>query len=324
MSVVHIREFAGTPDQYAAVAAVSTAVFPEYPMSPDALRYEEDHFDRTRYVLRRYVAEVAGRIVGHGVYHHMPYRFHPGRFWMWVEVHPAHQRQGIGALLYDRILADLLGLGAVVINTSARETMPGSIVFLDKRGFREVMRSWESHLDVQSFDFAPFQEYTKRMDREGITITTLAEEKERDPKWLEKAYDLHTTVMADVPAHTPYTPPPMDEFVRNLIEHPNTLLDGYFVAKDGDRYIGESFLSRNKEEPDHLYQGLTGVRREYRGRGVAMALKLKTIKYARDHGYTMIKTWNATTNERMLAINARLGFVRQPAWIEFEKSLAGT
>ncbi len=51
-----------------------------------------------------------------------------------------------------------------------------------------------------------------------------------------------------------------------------------------------------------------------------MALKLATIGYAREHGYTMIKTWNATVNEGMLAINGKLGFVRQPAWIEFEKT----
>jgi GNAT superfamily N-acetyltransferase len=321
MSSAHIREFKLGADDYAALAAIDTAVYPDYPANADDIRYEDENFDLTRYITKRYVAEVKGQIVGSGVYSHMPSRFHPQRFWMWVGVHPGLQRQGIGRSLYERILADLRALDAIAVATSSRETMAESLAFLAKRGFREVLRSWESRLDVPAFDPTPFQKYLDRVERDGIVLTPLAAERERDPAWLAKVYGLHTAAMADVPSHTPYTPPPLDLFRRQVIESPSVLLDGYYVAVDGDRYVGESYLNRNKTEPGHLYQGLTGVRREYRGRGLAMALKLKTIKYAREHGYSLIKTWNATVNEGMLAINARLGFVRQPAWIEFEKPL---
>lgn len=53
-----------------------------------------------------------------------------------------------------------------------------------------------------------------------------------------------------------------------------------------------------------------------------MALKLKTIEYARAHGYDVIKTWNDSSNVGMLAINEKLGFVRQPAWITFVKEFS--
>jgi GNAT superfamily N-acetyltransferase len=81
-------------------------------------------------------------------------------------------------------------------------------------------------------------------------------------------------------------------------------------------------LRKSKDEPKDLYQGLTGVRREYRGKGVAMALKLKTIEYAQRHGYAVIKTWNESNNVGMLAINEKLGFVRQPAWVTFAKEFS--
>ena len=35
----------------------------------------------------------------------------------------------------------------------------------------------------------------------------------------------------------------------------------------------------------------------------------------------LIKTWNNSGNRPILAINERLGFVRQPAWIQFRKVL---
>ncbi len=52
-----------------------------------------------------------------------------------------------------------------------------------------------------------------------------------------------------------------------------------------------------------------------------MVLKLKVIAYAKAHGYTLIKTWNASTNSPILALNEKLGFRRQPAWIEYAKIL---
>jgi predicted GNAT superfamily acetyltransferase len=67
---------------------------------------------------------------------------------------------------------------------------------------------------------------------------------------------------------------------------------------------------------------MTGVRREYRGRGIAMTLKLGVIDFARRNGYNMIKTWNHSDNAPMLAVNARLGFKREVGWLSMEKNLA--
>jgi hypothetical protein len=52
-----------------------------------------------------------------------------------------------------------------------------------------------------------------------------------------------------------------------------------------------------------------------------MVLKLATIAYAREQGATEIRTWNDVHNVEMLAINDRLGFVRQPAWLTFERDV---
>jgi GNAT superfamily N-acetyltransferase len=70
---------------------------------------------------------------------------------------------------------------------------------------------------------------------------------------------------------------------------------------------------------DDLENELTGVTRAYRRRGIALALKLRTIAYAKAHGCPVIRTWNASTNGVILSINDRLGFVRQPAAIHFVK-----
>lgn len=65
-----------------------------------------------------------------------------------------------------------------------------------------------------------------------------------------------------------------------------------------------------KTEPGKVWQGLTGVRKAYQGRGIGKWLKAEMIAYLKEHypGMTEIDTGNATTNDPMLSINRRLGF----------------
>jgi RimJ/RimL family protein N-acetyltransferase len=98
------------------------------------------------------------------------------------------------------------------------------------------------------------------------------------------------------------------------------MAEGYFLALDNGQYVGLSTLWASQGVPD-LYTGLTGTLRSHRRRGIALALKLSAIDYARSIGTPRIRTWNATGNEGMLAINEALGFVKQPAWIEYALEL---
>ncbi len=57
--------------------------------------------------------------------------------------------------------------------------------------------------------------------------------------------------------------------------------------------------------------------REWRGRGVATALKVAAIGVARALGAPTIRTDNASDNAPMLRVNDRLGFVRDPATVSY-------
>jgi hypothetical protein len=56
-------------------------------------------------------------------------------------------------------------------------------------------------------------------------------------------------------------------------------------------------------------------------KGIAVALKLRTVAHAQRLGVDHIKTWNDQSNRPMLAINEAMGFEKQPAWISFEHLL---
>jgi GNAT superfamily N-acetyltransferase len=111
-------------------------------------------------------------------------------------------------------------------------------------------------------------------------------------------------------------------FVETLRSNPKILPDAYFVAVHDGEYVGQSVLWANRADAG-LDTGLTGVRRAYRRRGVALALKLRGIDYARRHGHPLIRTGNDSHNLPMLSINERLGFVKQPAWILLSRGIEG-
>jgi RimJ/RimL family protein N-acetyltransferase len=66
---------------------------------------------------------------------------------------------------------------------------------------------------------------------------------------------------------------------------------------------------------------ITGVDRMYRGRKIALALKLLAIRWAIEKGASCIVTDNDSQNAPMLAINRKLGYVPRPGIFRLTRQL---
>src|SRR6266566_3019487 len=166
-----------------------------------------------------------------------------------------------------------------------------------------------------------FAGYIDKALKEGITFTTLAEEQPHGEGSLRKVHELVQLITADMPREAAFTPLKYEQWETFSLKNPQMVPDSYIIARDGPKYVGISNVHRIDTEPGVLHQDDTGVTREYRGRGIATALKLKVIEYTKKNGYRMIKTWNDSDNWPMLAVNTKLGFKRQVGWITMEKIL---
>lgn len=81
------------------------------------------------------------------------------------------------------------------------------------------------------------------------------------------------------------------------------------VAADGERVVGLVVaLTRSDDRPTVLGHRMTATARDWRGRGVALALKLELIRRAARAGVTLLEASNDAGNEPMQAINDRLGY----------------
>ena len=203
-----------------------------------------------------------------------------------------------------------------MLRSETRETRPRSVRFLPDRGFVATHRRWESRLLLNRARFVAVPSL------DGIRIATLAAERaQRGDAVVRELYELEALAGHDEPAADPDGVMQFEQFVSNQIDSPNALPEANFLALDGERLVGVSRLSRDAGRPGTLHVGFTGVHPTYRGRGIAKALKLRTLEYARREGFREIRTQNETTNAAMLHINAALGFETEPAWIIFEKHL---
>ena len=311
-----------TPGDYGRWTDILNASYPDYGWTVEELRHDDGGWDHSRFFKRRLVVEDGGSVVGLAEAGHWRNRFNADNYNVDVVVEPGARGRGHGRALYGRLEATLRERGARLLRSGVKESMADGVAFARANGYSELSRDWESRLDVAAFDEAPFLGAFTRIAEQGITVTTFAEELSRDRAGaLRKAFELHEETRRDVPSSDPATPGDPDLFRREL-EGPTALHDAYFIAVGPDgSWLAESNLWASLSDPSFLWHGITGVRREARGQGIAMALKLETLRYAKAHGKREIKTWNATTNRPMLRINEALGFVKQPAWIRFEKDL---
>lgn len=309
---------------YAAIARIHTAVFPDSPTNAEETRHWVSEMAAPEAASEWFIAEdrASGEVAGYAWYHQMHWSFHPHKYRFRGYVHPDWEHRGVGRLLMDTAMASLEARGAERVKAIAREDRPRGIAFLERCGFVEQARDFESRLTVATCDLSPFAAYAEKPAKYGIAITTLAEELARDPHCVPAVYQAHCALDVSAPRDDPDppTPPRFDWFRTFEIGHPTALKDAFFLAKFKDFYVGECAMKRSEADPGVLHQQLTGVVHEYRGMGVATALKLRTVQYALRHGYREIRTSNSSRNQPMLAINTKLGFVRQPAWIQFLKT----
>lgn len=335
-----IRPFEPTDAEYEAFAAVERAVWPEYPDTAD----EWKHRDATRdpkYLFQRFVvtlprsgddsdapgtgpsAKEASYLVATGIYCEPWWSMKPGKYFVNLSVHPDYRRRGIGTTLYNHLMSLVAEHDPITIVSNTREDQADAIHFLTKRGFQQRMRFPISYLDVPNFDPAPFAGILARVKELGIEIVSLAELAAQDADWKRKIWELDWELMQDVPSPDPWTRTDLETWQKKVLDSPGFNSNALFIALDAGRWIGMSGLWMAPAAPEKLYTGLTGVTRSHRRKGIATAMKVRAIGFARQYGAKVIETDNEENNP-MYVLNLKLGFEPQPAWLDFEKRIKET
>jgi GNAT superfamily N-acetyltransferase len=250
--------------------------------------------------------------IGHAA--EMPAR----HFYIWIGVLPEHRCRGIGTALWNAGLAFLRDQGATRLSSETLDNDPTGLAFAQQHGFTIDRNLFHSHLDLEAFDEIPYLPIIAQLEAQGIRFCTLADLPESSDT-NDAFCELNLACVRDIPGEVWDFSTYPAFFQERILGARWFRREGNILAMDGEAWVGFATVSLNPEKHS-AYNSTTGVIRPYRGRKIALALKVLAARYARQQGALQIDTDNDSLNAPMLSINRKMGYQQEGGkyfWVQW-------
>lgn len=296
---IEIRRVDGE-ESIADFLAIRAAVDPAFPMTRES--WDDDQGKPGRLDLLARVGDIpVGCAFGGNLWND------PGSTvgYVSIRVLVEHRRLGIGTALLRRTSAHFEARGAAKLYAVTRA--PEVIAFLERHGFGEVGR-------MQEVELRPAASDLRAPSLRGIEIVPVSD---------ELVAGMHAVAFeadADIPSAEPVATGTLERW-RERHLGPLALREQSFAAVAGGEVVGYAILGR--AVPGVAEHWMTGVARDWRGRGIAKALKQAQIAAAREAGIEVLRTQNDLGNAPMRRINEQLGYRATVEWLHLSGPLLG-
>ena len=215
---------------------------------------------------------------------------------------PEHRRRGVGTALLHRLADHVASLGLPMLRASVDDEP--SRLFAERFGFAEVNREVEQTYVVEAApDVTP--------PPAGVEVVTA---QDRPGLWEGCFEGFGREALAGFSVDTPLDVS-LDRWTRDWLGDP------MFLALHDGEVVGCAGLGLDTDDPARAENSLTAVRSDWRGRGLAVHLKQRTIAWASEHGVAEIYTWTQDGNAAMRSLNTRLGYATTRTGIQVARAL---
>jgi RimJ/RimL family protein N-acetyltransferase len=260
-----------------------------------------------------WVAELGGEVVGIA---EATESGAPGCAMVRIVVEPALRHQGIGGRLL-RELESAPVFHSPKVFAQVADNDERSLTFAKRQGFEVKAHVFESEIDPQKFDLTVFSDAIEDLKTKGIRFTTLAELGD-DEENRYRLWDLEYITDLDIPGLDPDHLQSWEDAKHSAFTAKWFNPNGEFIALAGDQWAGMSGVGE-------VFPGIWSVlhtctAKEFRGMGIATALKALSTEFVRKSGGHQLKTNNHSENHTMLSINRRFGFQPLPGWYDLTKT----
>lgn len=267
-----------------------------------------------------------GRVVG-VLELSLPMRDNQHLGWVQLGVDPAVRRSGVGSLLLNAAMDEIRAAGRRVLVGDFHQSPPAE-GFAAAHGLVEASRELARRQDLWRLD-------------PGL-VTSVAEEARAHAS----AYEL---VRIPAPAPTglvdqvvavlgAINDAPTDDLQLEDEQFSAARLSAFYAAqaaygrrlyhlaarRHGDTALaGHTMVAVDADHPFQAYQFDTSVRREHRGHRLGLLLKSCMVQWLAEAEPQLrnLDTWNAASNEHMVAVNERLGYRVVGASVSYQKEL---
>jgi GNAT superfamily N-acetyltransferase len=283
---------------------------------------------------RAYLARIDGEVVGGGRLA-LPLRDNMRVATLGVHVAPGLRRRGIGTAVLVALEAEAQQAGRTVLRSSASwpcsagddgSGVPGR-EFARRHGYALALGDVQSRLSLPVAT-AHLDALCAVASARSVGFSLRS--------WIGSVPQAVVDGWAELDAAVETEAPSGDlEIERNTVDTAEIRRSEMLIAQQNRRSFGTVACDRDGRvaaytqlvvsgDDGNAYQWGTLVRREARGHGLGMAVKLANLRLLQEHASDVraIYTYNAGVNEHMLAINRRLGFTPSELMGELQKRLA--
>ena len=247
-----------------------------------------------------------GKLIGYG--HAVSGPWDPtqqsGDFLLEIRVDPMWQKQGIGTVVYNSLLTYAQINGAITLKACVSDSKPEDLAWAQIRGFVKYQHVFASKLDLINFEYSHYSDVLEKVELSGVTLTSLSAYPQND-QFYNKFAEMYYELVLDVPGveKDNYKPEKLKTMFRRISTWDP---EGVTLAVHNGQWVAMTWTTR-RPDGNH-YNQMTGVCKKYRGQGLGMAIKLKSIEYACNKKAQFLYTHNDSNNKNMLRINQSLGF----------------
>jgi mycothiol synthase len=291
LGVIEVAECTNEAEKQLSLG-VYNAVWPQEAVTMD----EVASFEASLLGHHDLLARVDGELAGSAYAALTPWR--PDRVFLLLTVLPAQRRRGAGSALYAAASEWARAQGHDTIEAVVAENDSESLAFAHRHGFVEERRERGVMLDLTR------TEPPEVVLPAGVEIVTWADRPELD----RGMYAVAVEANQDIPGNEDEAHESFEEWrVRHMLGS-GDLPEATFIAVTGDEVVGYAKFSLTAARPKVASHDLTAVKRAWRGRGVARALKATQIGWAKAQGYEELHTRNEERNAPIRHLNEQLGY----------------
>jgi GNAT superfamily N-acetyltransferase len=284
---------------------VYNAVFPEWAAAiEDVVSWEEGTIAHASFLAWR-----DGELAGSAHVAEEGHRTEPNAS---IYVLEHYRGSGVGSRLLGVISRWAGERGHEWLRGEVGEADRDSLAWADSRGFAEIGRDSLLVLDLSAVGDVAVD------PPPGVGIVSWAER----PELARGMYEVAVEAYPDIPGNEDDRIEPFDDWLAHDMGGSGDRPEATFVAVAGDEVVGYAKFHLTTARPTVAYHDITGVKRAWRGKGIAHALKAAEIAWAKEKGYERLETLNEQRNEPIRRLNERWGYRLAPGRIALRGPVA--
>ena len=309
--MTQIRKFIPILSDYRQTVEIDKALFPEEDITIDDWKWHDQHHPPTA-VFSRWVGEVDGKIISHGLITQDESADNNNRYKLHISVHPDFQGKGYGSELFQHLQRMLHPYLPCTIEATIRAGHPYACEFLNHRHFAPLSQLTFLRLNLPDHP-APLnlEAANNKIKKLGITIYSLKDFMAQTNDWKMLLYKLERKLVADVPAISIHFPHSLALYEENYLLQPWFNPESVFIASYQQHLIGISGIFQSLQKHNCYRHGFTGVEKPYRRNGLASLLILNCIQYAVNHNIAHLES-EVIAGNPIQKVYENLGYKHQP------------